>query len=154
MTSRQPGETTAAYVARLENEVSGLRNEVVVLKANGGGRKTKKERIKDKNMSAAEVHLSDTVLTLCQEYLFPRVKFLPSGWEKYDPTNTSNFAAMVKRKLKGKLREGMTFADQWPLIITDEIMSKYSEMRCNVNNHIRAAFLGKFGNVKRYCCFY
>jgi len=37
MTSRQPGETTAAYVARLENEVSGLRNEVVVLKANGGG---------------------------------------------------------------------------------------------------------------------
>jgi hypothetical protein len=149
MTSRQPGESTAAYVARLENEVSGLRTEVVVLKAKGGGWKTKKERIKEKNMSAEELHLSDAVLTLCQEYLFPRVKFLPNGWEIYDPTNTSNFAAMVKRNLKGKLRGGMKFAEQWPLIITDEIMSKYSVMRCNVNNHIRKAFLGKFGNVKR-----
>ena len=141
----------AAYIARLENDVSGLRSEVVVLKVKGGWRKTKKERIKDKNMSAEELHLSDAVLTLCQEYLFPRVKFLPDGWEVYDPTNTSNFAAiMVKRKLQGKLRGGMRFAEQRPHIITDEIMWKYSEMRCNVNNHIRKAFLGKFGNVKQY----
>ena len=132
------------YIARLERELSELRNENVTLKAN------RAQMRKDGDMSREYVNISDHILLLVPQYLFPRIKFLPKNWEVYDPRNKNNFAALVKKKVKGKLGN-KSFAEAWTGIITDEIIRKYSELRCKVNNHIRDEFLCKLWFLWRVC---
>lgn len=127
-----------------------LQSEVGTLKAKGGW-KTKAAMRKNNKLSPEDVGLSNDILLLCQQYLFPRIKFLPKGWEVYDPKNKKNFAGIVKVHLKKKLQPNKTFAEEWPRIIMDEIMRKYDKMKCNVNNHIRPVFLGELLSSQYYC---
>jgi hypothetical protein len=129
------------YIARLERELSELRNENVTLKAKRG-RKSRAQMRKDGDMSREYVNISDHILLLVPQYLFPRIKFLPKNWEVYDPGNKNGFAALVKNKVRGKLGD-KSFAEAWTGVITDEIIRKYSELRCKVNNDIRKEFLCK-----------
>jgi hypothetical protein len=138
------------YVAHLERELSELRSENCTLKAKRG-RKSRAQMRKDGDVSREYVDISDHVLLLVPQFLFPRIKFLPKNWEEYDPKNKNNFAGLVKQKVKKKLGN-KSFAEAWTGIITDEIVRKYSELRCKVNNHIREAFLGKLRLWRVFHC--
>ena len=141
-------ENNDDYIACLEREVSELRQENVTLKTKGG-QKSRAQMRRD-GMSREDIMISDHILLLVQQYLFPRIKFLPKNWEVYDPNNKKNFAALVKQKVRGKLKN-KSFAEEWPRIITGKIIRKYGELRCKVNNHIRPAFLGELRFQGYYC---
>ena len=85
-------------------------------------------------------------MTFCKEFLFPRIKFLGKGWTTNDPSNPRSFLEVVKRHLP--MQRGMTFDKTWNRIIAPTIAKKYTEIRCNLNNDCRTAFVGKslFGN--------
>ena len=96
-------ENNDDYIARLEREVSELQRENGTLKTKGG-RKSRAQMRRDGQMSREDVMISDHILLLVQQYLFPRIKFLPKNWEVYDPNNKKNFAALLTRAIMVSMR--------------------------------------------------
>ena len=148
MASRNPHQNKDEYIAQMEKELSKLRGEVAVARARGGGKKTKANIIKTTCMNQKDVMLTERIWTFCKEYLFPRIKFLPKDWKVYDRSNRTNFAALMEMHIK--IDEGDIFEDEWYRIIIDAIIKKYTDMRCNVNNHIRDTFKGEYSMVVWY----
>ena len=121
-----------------------LRKELAVTKARGGVIRTKANLIRTTSLSQADLLFTNKIWDFCTEYLFTRVKFLPKGWKVYDPNNNTNFAALVKEHIP--MASNVCFEDEWQRIIIDAIIRKYTDMRCNVNNHIRDTFKSEYSN--------
>jgi hypothetical protein len=86
----------------------------------------------------SNVILSGTVTVFCKEYLFPRYKFLDDNWIE----NGGEFFNHVKQKLR--LPDSVNFDRKWGQVIAPMIAKKYyADMRCNINNACRDAFIGK-----------
>ena len=124
-------------VVALENEVRNLQSKIVLLQ----GKKHSKKELKDLyEWNDQDVHLSDTVMTYCKGFLFPRYKFLGKNWKEIDDKPKS-FSELVRRSLS--LPRGMEFGDVWHRVITPTIAKKYANLRCNINNVCRSSFLGE-----------
>ena len=126
----------------MEHELSELRSEVAALKGCGGGKRMKASLIQMTCLSQADVLFTDRDWNFCQQCLFTGIKFLPTGWKTYDPSNKKNFAALVKRHIT--VGRDVSFGGEWQHIMIDAIIRKYTDMRCNANNNIRKAFKGKY----------
>lgn len=142
MASSQQYQNKDEYIAHLKRQLSAARSELAVTKARGGRKGTKANLIRSTCLSPEDILFSSKVWDFCSEYLFTRVKFLPKGWKVYDPENRTNFAALIKRHIP--IAPNVCFENEWHRIIIDAIIKKYTDMRCNVNNHIRDTFKGEY----------
>jgi hypothetical protein len=133
------------YIKHLEHKVEELEDMVKGLKyklAIAGGRKhSKKELQQSYEWNENDVSFSDVVISFCKEFLFPRYKFLGKRWTELNQQRDDSFLSMVMRNLV--IPRGMEYDDAWHRIITPMIAKKYADMRCNINNECRTAFMGK-----------
>ena len=88
--------------------------------------------------SEANVLFLDEVMEFTTQYLFPRFKFLHEGWRELDPTDRTCFLSVVRRHFP--MKDGRDFEHEWSRIMVKVIASKYTQMRCNVNNMMWDAF--------------
>jgi hypothetical protein len=130
------------YIARMERELTELRSKLAVSTARGGSKGTKANLIRSTCLSPDDILFTKKIWDYCIEYLFTRIKFLPKGWKVYDPNKTNNFAGMIEKHIQ--VAPNLRFEDEWYRIMIDAIISKYSDMRCNVNNHMRDTFKGEY----------
>ncbi len=75
-------------------------------------------------------------------FLFPRYKFLKSGWMHYSDDKDS-LSAFVLRKNQPSIRLSGDYEDLWERVICPVIQNKYVSIRCNLANDIQATFKGK-----------
>jgi hypothetical protein len=81
--------------------------------------------------------------------MFPCHKFLKEGWQDYDPTNKKSLSYFVGRKVADTYRSmripmiGREFEDQWERVYVPVIGLKYQNMRCNLENNVRAQYFGE-----------
>lgn len=146
MSGNRLNKSNENYIAELEEKVEALENEVrnmqsklVLLQSK---KHSKKELREMYGWNEQDVMFSDTVMTFCKEFLFPRYKFLGRNWTEKIDTSPTSFSELVRRNLP--LPRGLQWGDAWHRIITPTIAKKYTDMRCNINNDCRNAFLGKF----------
>ena len=139
------------YIKHLEHKVEELEDMVKGLKyklAIAGWRThSKKELRQSYEWNEDDISFSDVVISFCKEFLFPRYKFLGKRWTELNPQRDS-FSSMVMRNLV--IPRGMEYDDAWHRIITPMIAKKYADMRCNINNECRTAFMGKSAACYRY----
>jgi len=122
-------------IEELEEDNKALRSKIALHK---GGRKHSKKELRDLHeWNESNVILSGTVTVFCKEYLFPRYKFLDDNWIE----NGGEFFNHVKQKLR--LPDSVNFGRKWDQVIAPTIAKKYADMRCNINNACRDAFIGK-----------
>ena len=137
--------STKNIIAELERKIDELEEEVIELKSKLSmqqGRKHSKKELRELyEWNEQDVLFSDTVMNFTKEYLFPRFKFLAKGWTTNNKTMKKCFSDMVRRHLK--VPRGMTFDSAWDRIITPTIAKKYTDIRCNINNDVRNAFVGE-----------
>lgn len=133
------------YVQELEDRVSELEDLVSTLKSKlimtQGKKHSKKELREMYQWDEQDVLFSDMVIAFSKEFLFPRYKFLGKNWME-NSFKRNSFSAMVRRNLV--VPSGITFDDAWHRIITPTIVKKYTDMRCNINNECRNAFMGEY----------
>jgi hypothetical protein len=148
MTSSRKGKTSEDerdYIIKLENYIEQLEDEINDLKAllvmSKGTKQNKKELRELYGWNDRDILFSNTIMTFCKEFLFPRIKFLGKGWTVNNPSNKKSFSEVVRRHLP--IQRGMTFDKTWNRIIAPTIAKKYTDMRCNLNNECRTAFVGK-----------
>jgi len=134
-----------SYICELENLVERLEDEVQDLRAqlamSQGKKHSKKELRELYGWNDQDILFSNTVMTFCKEFLFPRIKFLGKGWSENNPSNKKSFSEVVRRHLP--MQRGMTFDGTWNRIIAPTIAKKYTDIRCNINGDCRTAFVGK-----------
>lgn len=142
-------EHSNEYIRELESKVEGLENEVRNLKSKlillQGKKHSKKELREMYEWNEQDVLFSDTVMTFCKEFLFPRYKFLGKNWTEKNDTSPTSFSELIRRNLPTP--RGMNFGDAWNRIIAPTIAKKYTDLRCNINNECRSAFLGKSSRI-------
>ena len=147
MTSSRKGKTSDDhdYIIKLENYIEELEDEIKDFKAllvmSKGTKQNKKELRELYGWNDRDILFSNTVMTFCKEFLFPRIKFLGKGWSENNPSNKKSFSEVVRRHLP--MQRGMTFDGTWNRIIAPTIAKKYTDIRCNINNDCRTAFVGK-----------
>lgn len=135
--------TRRANDDEVQKELEMLRNEVRVLRTAKTKLSTsKKAVIKELRLSEDDVLFWDTVTEFTTDYLFPRFKFLHDGWMDIDPTDRHCFSSVVKRHFP--MPDGRVFEDEWTRIMVRSIAVKYTQLRCNVNNMMRDAYIGKY----------
>ena len=133
------------YIRELENRIEELEDEIKDFKAllvmGQDTKRNKKELRELYGWNDQDILFSNTIMTFCKEFLFPRIKFLGKGWAENNPSNARSFSEVVKRHLL--MQRGMTFDKTWNRIIAPTIAKKYTDIRCNLNNDCRTAFVGK-----------
>ena len=127
-----------------DSELKRLREEVMSLRAEKGVKlsMSKKSLRKELRMSTKSVMVADEFSDFIVQYLFPRFKFLHDGWNILDNSDRNSFSSVVKRHFPQKPERD--FEDDWSMIFVPSLAVKYSQLRCNVNNMIRAAFKGMY----------
>jgi hypothetical protein len=131
------------YIADMEDELKELREEVKALRGKRAKLNTSKSALrKELHLSEADVLFYDEIREFTTQYLFPRFKFLHEGWSDIDPTDRKCLSSVVRRHFP--IKDGRVFEEEWSRIMVPTIASKYSQMRCNVNNMIRDAFYGEY----------
>ena len=136
MTRRANNDEVQEELEELRKEVRSLRASQTKLSL------SKKAIIKEMRLSVEDVLFWETVTEFNMQYLFPRFKFLYDGWMDIDPTDSHCFSSVVKRHFP--MPDGRVFEDEWTRIMVRSIAVKYTQLRCNVNNMIRDAFIGKY----------
>ena len=134
-----------SYIVKLEHYIEQLEDDIKDLQAqlamSQGKKHNKKELRELYGWNDGDILFSNTVMTFCKEFLFPRIKFLGKGWSENNPSNKKSFSEVVRRHLP--MQRGMTFDGTWNRIIAPTIAKKYTDIRCNINNDCRTAFVGK-----------
>ena len=126
---------------RLKEELKNYKKKV---------RRSSKGDIRDSNRwMGNEAILADKVTEFSRDYMFPCYKFLKEGWQDYDPTNKKSLSYFVGRKMADTYRSmriptiGREFEDQWERVYVPVIGLKYQNMRCNLENDVRAQYFGE-----------
>ena len=148
MSRRNTNDDSTNYIEDLERRNDDLKSMVRELKAKLVTSKGKKHNVRELrelyDWDERDLSLSETVLSFTKEYLFPRFKFLGKDWTEYD-RNSGSFCNMVGRKLV--LPRGVQWRDVWGRVVAPTIAKKYTDMRCNINNLVRAEYMGNY-----HCC--
>lgn len=84
---------------------------------------------------------ANAISRLSKEFLFPRFKFLHDGWTDFSDKKGSLSMTILRHC---PVPAGRDERDTWDRVITPTVASKYSTMRCNINNAVRSAFKGKY----------
>ncbi len=74
----------------------------------------------------------------CKYFLFPRYKFLKDGWQDVLPERPTSLYLLCMQKLK--IPKGADKRDIWERVIVPSIRMKYTNMKCNLNNNIKAIY--------------
>ena len=98
----------------------------------------------DFQWNGEESIFADTVTQFCKTYLFPRFKFLKHGWNDFN-RNRGSLSSLVNRHIK--VPEGADYEDQWKRVIVPTIRLKYINMKCNLNNDVRATYKSKYNEI-------
>lgn len=142
--NQRGGNDEEDYVLYLEEKINKLVTEVRKLKseaAHAGGRKGNLREMRlTYRWTEEDIDCSEKVMKFCAEYLFPRFKFLQKGWMELSKEK-KGFSSFVKRHLP--LPDNMEFDKKWDGLIAPTIVKKYTDMRCNVNSHVRDVYLGE-----------
>lgn len=134
--------TAQANIKLKTKEIKTL--EVRLKKATTQQKGTKKQVRMDFQWNGEESIFADTVTQFCKTYLFPRFKFLKHGWNDFN-RNRGSLSSLVNRHIK--VPEGADYEDQWERVIVPTIRLKYINMKCNLNNDIRATYKSKYDEI-------
>jgi hypothetical protein len=110
---------------------------------------TKKELAQHYEWDETDVSLGNNMMNVCKKYLFPRYKFLGDNWTEYDPRPNS-LSTNVFDIIRSAIPAEENPAGVWNRVLAPAISKKYADLRCNINNQCRMAFLGKYND----CVFY
>ena len=86
-----------------------------------------------------EMNFAETVHNFCKVFLFVRVKFLKDNWQRYLPKDRKSLYSVCMRHLK--IPQGSEPRDIWERVIVPSIARKYQNMKCNLNNDIKAIYM-------------
>ena len=86
-----------------------------------------------------EINFAETVHNFCKVFLFVRVKFLKDNWQRYLPKDRKSLYSVCMRHLK--IPQGSEPRDIWERVIVPSIARKYQNMKCNLNNDIKAIYM-------------
>jgi hypothetical protein len=100
------------------------------------------------NWDGQEANFADSILSVVEEYLFLRYKFLKDGWMEYD-NGLESLLSFVRGKVK--IPEGADYKDQWERVICPTIQAKYVTIRCNLNNEIQRTYKSKCIQMRTKC---
>jgi len=100
----------------------------------------KKELREKYTLAGGESTSADMVIKFCKEWLFPRFKFLTKDWMEYSESRKS-LSTLVLRYCP--IPEEFDWKDLWDRVYTPTIAKKYADMRCNINDEVCKAFVGK-----------
>lgn len=132
------------YIARLEETVRALTNEVRELKSNNveRGKKTNMKEMQETfGWSGEDVMLSAKVMRFCGEFLFSRYKFIDKTWLEYS-TERKSFCRYVINQMN--ITGEYDCKREWDRVISKSINKKYTDMRCNLNTAVRKAYLCEY----------
>ena len=133
----------ARYIAQLEATVKTLTDEVRHLKARAmeRGRKTNmKDMQTTYEWTEKDYLLSIKVMTFCNEFLFPRHKFIADeSWLVYSEEKSFCQYVMEQMQIAGE----NCSASEWDRVISKSIVKKYTDMRCNLNMAVKDAYIGE-----------
>lgn len=134
--------TAQANIKLKTKEIKTL--EVRLKKATTQQKGTKKQVRMDFQWNGEESIFADTVTQFCKTYLFPRFKFLKHGWNDFN-RNRGSLSSLVNRHIK--VPEGADYEDQWERVIVPTIRLKYINMKCNLNNDVRATYKSRYDDI-------
>ena len=123
-----------------ERQIKKLKVELNLMKSKG--RNTKQKIRSDFCWDGEEANLADKISNWVKTFLFPRYKFLKSGWMHYSDDEDS-LSAFVLRKNQPSIPSSGDYEDLWERVICPVIQNKYVSICCNLANDIRATFKGK-----------
>ena len=86
-----------------------------------------------------EINFAETVHNFCKVFLFVRVKFMKDNWQCYLPKDKKSLYSVCMRHLK--IPQGSEPRDIWERVIVPSIARKYQNMKCNLNNDIKAIYM-------------
>ena len=137
---------------RLREQVTKYINKNQVLLADihaltTNQRKTKKQIRQDNEWDGDDANIADTVSSWVKTDLFPRYKFLTSGWMRYNSEDKKSLSSFVQRKLCLEEFGDDEYKDMWNRVLCPTINSKYATIRNNLNNEVR-----KCTKVSHYIC--
>ncbi len=121
-------------------QINKLKVELNLMKSKG--RNTKQKIRSDFRWDGEEANLADKISNWVKTFLFPRYKFLKSGWMHYSDDKDS-LSAFVLRKNQPSIPSSGDYKDLWERVICPVIQNKYVSICCNLANDIRATFKGK-----------
>ena len=132
-----------AYQARCETyeqTVRDLRTELGKLRVKAS---TKSDLRKTYAWDGVDSTYADAIIKFTKEWLFPRFKFLHEGWMDYSESRQSLTMTILRHC---PVPGGQDKKDTWDRVIAPTLAKKYADMRCNINNEVRKAFYGEYGD--------
>ena len=115
------------------------------------GRRSLKLVRMDHDWDAAETLFADIVSEYVKVYLFPWYKFLKPGWDEYQPDTEDSLSSLVERCLSDRQPKSDK-KEMWERVTAVTIRLKYSTMKCNLNNVIKAAYKSELSVVAIKLC--
>ncbi len=106
------------------------------------GRNMKQKIRSDFCWDGEEANLVDKISNWVKTFLFPRYKFLKSGWMHYS-NDEDSLSVFVLRKNQTSIPSSGDYEDLWERVICPVIQKKYISICCNLANDIQATFKGK-----------
>jgi hypothetical protein len=95
-----------------------------------------------------EKTFAETVNHFCQNFLFPKIKFLKDGWKEILPEKKNSLYLLCMHHLR--IPEGGDESDIWERVIVPSVMRQYQHMTCNLNNDIKYIYM----SMITYLCYY
>ncbi len=93
-----------------ERQIKKLKVELNLMKSKG--RNTKRKIRSDFHWDGEEANLADKISNWVKTFLFPRYKFLKSGWMHYS-NDEDSLSAFVLRKNQLSIRSSGDYEDLW-----------------------------------------
>jgi hypothetical protein len=103
-----------------ERQIKKLKVELNLMKSKG--RNTKKKIRSDFCWDEEEANLADKISNWVKTFLFPRYKFLKSGWMHYS-NDQDSLSAFVLRKNQLSIRLSGDYEDLWEQVICPVIQN-------------------------------
>jgi hypothetical protein len=91
-----------------------------------------------------ETNYANSITKFCKMFLFPRYKFLKEWWHIYDPNRSDSLLSLVKRKVA--IPERADYKRLWERVVVLTIQLKYINMKWNLNNQIKKAYMSEYRN--------
>jgi hypothetical protein len=129
-------------VKEQRKHIKYLQNKLA--KAKTAQRQTKKQVQMEQHWTGEETNYANSITTFCKTFLFPRYKFLQEGWHEYDPNRSGSLSSLVKRKVA--IPERADYKGLWERVVVLTIQLKYINMKCNLNNEIKKAYMSEYRN--------
>ena len=114
-------------------QIKKLKVELNLMKSKG--RNTKQKIRSNFHWDREEANLADKISIWVKTFLFPRYKFLKSGWMHYS-NDKDSLSAFVLRKNQPSIPSSGDYEDLWERVICPVIQNKYVSIRCNLANDI------------------